>query len=107
MQITINPFGGWRRVATVEVGSRVKDLPSLVHDDTLRFRLVEADSPRRTVSEGLAGIEAIAAGRDSASGLVRDVVAENEALGVHRTPNCPVCGNHTLHVHLHRHAAAM
>ncbi len=36
----------------------------------------EADSPRRTVSEGLAGIEAIAAGRDSASGLVRDVVAE-------------------------------
>jgi hypothetical protein len=36
----------------------------------------EADSPRRTVSEGLAGIEAIAAGRDSASGLVRGVVAE-------------------------------
>jgi hypothetical protein len=36
----------------------------------------EADSPRRTVTEGLAGIEAIAAGRDSASGLVRDVVAE-------------------------------
>jgi hypothetical protein len=35
----------------------------------------EADSPRRTVTEGLAGIEAIAAGRDSASGLVRDVVA--------------------------------
>jgi hypothetical protein len=34
----------------------------------------EADSPRRTVAEGLAGIEAIAAGRDSASGLVRDVV---------------------------------
>ena len=48
MQITINPFGEWRRVATVEVGSRVKDLPSLVHDDTLKFRLVEADSPRRT-----------------------------------------------------------
>ena len=36
----------------------------------------EADSPRRSVSEGLAGIEAIAAGRDSASGLVREVVAE-------------------------------
>jgi hypothetical protein len=36
----------------------------------------EADSPRRTVTEGLAGIEAIAAGRDSVSGLVRDVVAE-------------------------------
>jgi hypothetical protein len=35
----------------------------------------EADSPRRTVAEGLAGIEAIAAGRDSVSGLVRDVVA--------------------------------
>jgi hypothetical protein len=34
----------------------------------------EADSPRRTVAEGLAGIEAIAAGRDSVSGLVRDVV---------------------------------
>ena len=33
--------------------------------------------------------------------------AENEALGVHRTPNCPVCGNHTLPVHLHRHTAAM
>ncbi len=48
MQITINPFGGWRRVATVEVGSRVKDLPSLVQDDTLKFRLVEADSPRPT-----------------------------------------------------------
>ncbi len=36
----------------------------------------EADSPRRTVAEGLAGIEAIAAGRDSVSGLVRDIVAE-------------------------------
>jgi hypothetical protein len=36
----------------------------------------EADSPRRTVGEGLAGIEAIAAGRDSASALVRDIVAE-------------------------------
>jgi hypothetical protein len=48
MQITINPFGEWRRVATVEVGSRVKDLPSLIHDATLKFRLVEADSPQRT-----------------------------------------------------------
>jgi hypothetical protein len=48
MQITINPFGEWRRVATVEVSSRVKDLPALVQDDTLRFRLVQADSPRRT-----------------------------------------------------------
>jgi hypothetical protein len=48
MKININPLGEWRRVATVEVGSRVKDLPSLVQDDTLKFRLVEADSPRRT-----------------------------------------------------------
>jgi len=35
----------------------------------------EADTPRRTVTEGLAGIDAIAAGRASASRLVRDVVA--------------------------------
>jgi len=34
----------------------------------------EPDAPRRTVAEGLAGIEAIAAGRASASPLVRDVV---------------------------------
>lgn len=47
MQITINPFGQWHRVATVEVSSRVKNLPSLVHDETLKFRLVEADSPQR------------------------------------------------------------
>ena len=48
MKITINPFGEWRRVATVEVGPRVKDLPTLVQDDTLRFQLVEAESPRRS-----------------------------------------------------------
>jgi hypothetical protein len=48
MQITINPFGQWHRVATVEVGSRVRDLPSLVQDETLKFRLVETESPRRT-----------------------------------------------------------
>ena len=48
MQVTINPFGEWRRVATVEVGARVKDLPTLVQDNTLKFRLVEADSSRRT-----------------------------------------------------------
>jgi hypothetical protein len=48
MKITINPFGKWRRVATVEVGPRVKDLPTLVQDDTLRFQLVEAESPRRS-----------------------------------------------------------
>jgi hypothetical protein len=48
MQITINPFGEWRRVATVEVSSRVKDLPALVQDNMLRFRLVETESPRRS-----------------------------------------------------------
>jgi len=48
MQITLNPFGDWRCMATVEVSSRVKDLPALVQDDTLKFRLVEVDSPRRT-----------------------------------------------------------
>jgi hypothetical protein len=36
---------------------------------------VEPDPARRTVAEGLAGIDAIAAGRASASRLVRDVVA--------------------------------
>jgi hypothetical protein len=35
----------------------------------------EPDSPRRTVAEGLAGMEAIAAGRASDSDLVRAVVA--------------------------------
>ena len=35
----------------------------------------QADAPRRTVAEGLAGIDAIAAGRASASRLVRDIVA--------------------------------
>ena len=34
----------------------------------------EADTQRRTVAEGLAGIEAIAAGRSSESALVREVV---------------------------------
>jgi hypothetical protein len=47
MNITINPFGDWRRVATVEVSSRVKDLPDVVRDSAMKFRLVEADSPRR------------------------------------------------------------
>lgn len=33
--------------------------------------------------------------------------AEEEALGGHRPPACPVCGNHTVHVKLVRsHAAA-
>jgi hypothetical protein len=35
----------------------------------------QADPPWRTVAEGLAGLDAIAAGRASASRLVRDVVA--------------------------------
>jgi hypothetical protein len=47
MNITINPFGDWRRVATVEVSSRVRDLPALVQDNTVNFRLVETDSARR------------------------------------------------------------
>jgi len=47
VNITLNPFGSWHCVATVEVSSRVRDLPSLVQDDSLKFRLVEADSPRR------------------------------------------------------------
>ncbi len=34
----------------------------------------QADTARRTVAEGLAGIDAIAAGRASASRLVRDIV---------------------------------
>jgi hypothetical protein len=33
--------------------------------------------------------------------------AEEEQLGGHRFPNCPVCGNHTLAVKLHRHHAAV
>src|SRR5439155_14251425 len=35
----------------------------------------QADPARRTVAEGLAGIDAIAAGRASASRLVREIVA--------------------------------
>lgn len=33
--------------------------------------------------------------------------AEAEALGGHRIPNCPACGNHCVHTHLHRAHAAM
>jgi hypothetical protein len=33
--------------------------------------------------------------------------AEDEALGGHRLPACPACGNHTVAVHLHRSHAAM
>ena len=48
MNLTLNPFGNWHRVATVEVSSRVRNLPDLVQDDMLKFRLVEAHSPRRS-----------------------------------------------------------
>ena len=47
MKLTLNTFGNWHRVATIEVSSRARDLPALVQDDRLKFRLVEADSPRR------------------------------------------------------------
>jgi hypothetical protein len=33
--------------------------------------------------------------------------AEEEHIGGHRPPNCPVCGNCTLPVKLHRHHAAV
>jgi hypothetical protein len=49
MNITLNPFGQWHRVATIEVSSLVKDLLLLVRDDMLDFRLVETDSPHRSV----------------------------------------------------------
>jgi hypothetical protein len=32
---------------------------------------------------------------------------EEEQLGGHRSPACPVCGHHTVHVKLHRSHAAM
>lgn len=33
--------------------------------------------------------------------------AEEEAVGGHRPPHCPQCGNHTVPVKLHRHHAAV
>jgi hypothetical protein len=33
--------------------------------------------------------------------------AEEEHLGGHRPPACPVCGHHTVPVKLHRHHAAV
>jgi hypothetical protein len=33
--------------------------------------------------------------------------SEEEQLGGHRPPSCPVCGNHTVPVKLHRHHAAV
>jgi hypothetical protein len=33
--------------------------------------------------------------------------AEDEQLGGHRLPHCPVCGNHTLSVKMHRSHAAV
>jgi hypothetical protein len=32
---------------------------------------------------------------------------EEEQLGGHRVPGCPVCGHHTLPVKMHRHHAAV
>ena len=49
MQITLNRSGDWRRVATVEVSSRVRNLPTLLQDDSIKFRLVETGSPERRV----------------------------------------------------------
>jgi hypothetical protein len=33
--------------------------------------------------------------------------AEEEQLGGHRIPTCPVCGHHTVPAKLHRHHAAV
>src|SRR5437762_13482060 len=50
----------------------------------------QADPPWRTVAEGLAGLDAIAAGRASASRLVRDVVT---AIYAETQDDPPVAGN--------------
>jgi hypothetical protein len=48
MNITLNPFGEWRQMATVEVSTTVKDLPALVQDGVLKFQLVPSEiSPFR------------------------------------------------------------
>jgi hypothetical protein len=44
MNITLNPFGEWRQMATVEVSTAVKDLPALVQDDVLKFQLVPSET---------------------------------------------------------------
>ena len=65
MQRTATPFtrAEWERLVT---------LPGRV---VVAATSAQADSARHTVHEGLAGIDAIAAGRASASRLVREVVA--------------------------------
>src|SRR5256714_12759253 len=65
MQRTATPFtrAEWERLVT---------LPGRV---VVAATSAQVDSARHTVAEGLAGIDAIAAGRASASRLVRDIVA--------------------------------
>ena len=65
MQRTVTPF-------TRAEWDRLVKLPGRV---VVAATSAQADSARHTVHEGLAGIDAIAAGRASASRLVRDVVA--------------------------------
>jgi hypothetical protein len=65
MQRTVTPF-------TCAEWERLVKLPGRV---VVAATSAQADSARRTVLEGLAGIDAIAAGRASASRLVRDVVS--------------------------------
>src|SRR5438270_7267188 len=65
MQRTVTPF-------TRAEWERLVKLPGRV---VVAATSAQADSARHTVHEGLAGIDAIAAGRASASRLVRDVVA--------------------------------
>ena len=50
MNITLNPFGGWRQMATVEVSTAVKDLPALVQDGVLKFQLGTVAKPRRSAA---------------------------------------------------------
>jgi hypothetical protein len=61
---------------TVEAWRLVSKLPAEVMIATVSIRDgVQEDHSRRTVAEGLAGLDAIAAGRSSDSDLVRAVVA--------------------------------
>src|SRR5256885_15742444 len=65
MQRTVTPF-------TRAEWDRLVKLPGRV---VVAATSAQVDSARHTVLEGLAGIDAIAAGRASVSRLVRDVVA--------------------------------
>ena len=65
-----SPAGGWNLSA--DDWDLLVRLPGQV---VVAATSAEPDTPRRTVAEGLAGIDAIAAGRQSTSPLVRDVVA--------------------------------